>query len=160
MPSMRAVLDASAILEGYEPSPASDYVVPSSVVEEVSKGRAGQRMDLLLSAGLVVQDPSDDSRHQVLFNARMMGEDSRLSRADVDVLALAMDTGYPAISDDYSIQNVAPSVGVDAVPFKQGGIEEIWRWGIRCPGCRQWFNEAKGPECPVCGTELRTARRR
>jgi rRNA maturation endonuclease Nob1 len=32
---MRAVLDASAILEGYEPTPPSDYVVPSSVVDEV-----------------------------------------------------------------------------------------------------------------------------
>ncbi|NIP35459.1 MAG: hypothetical protein GWN18_10930, partial [Thermoplasmata archaeon] len=51
---MRAVLDASAILEGYDPSPPGDFVVPSSVVEEVSKGRAGDRMDLLLSAGLVV----------------------------------------------------------------------------------------------------------
>ena len=157
---MRAVLDASAILEGYEPSPPSDYAVPSSVVEEVSKGRAGDRMDLLLSAGLVVRDPTDDSRHQVLFNARMMGEDARLSQADVNVLALAMNTGAPAVTDDYSIQNVAASVGVDTVPFKQGGIEEIWRWGIRCPGCRRWFEEAKDPECPVCGTELRTARRR
>ncbi len=157
---MRAVLDASAILEGYDPSPPGDFVVPSSVVEEVSKGRAGDRMDLLISAGLVVRDPSAANREEVLWSARMMGEDRRLSAADVDVLALAMDLGAPAISDDYSIQNVAPSVGVDTVPFKQGGIEEIWRWGIRCPGCRQWFEEAKGPECPVCGTALRTARRR
>ncbi|MCK4969446.1 MAG: hypothetical protein KAS77_02925 [Thermoplasmata archaeon] len=157
---MRAVLDASAILEGYEPTPPSDFVVPSSVVDEVSKGRAGQRMDNLLSAGLEVRDPSDDSRSQVEFNAKMMGEDTRLSRADKDVLALAMDIGAPAISDDYSIQNVAASVGVDTIPFKQDGIEEIWRWGIRCPGCYRWFEEAKAAECPVCGTELRTARRR
>ena len=157
---MRAVLDASAILEGYEPTPTSDFVVPSSVVDEVSKGRAGQRMDNLLSAGLEVRDPSDDSRSQVEFNAKMMGEDTRLSRADKDVLALAMDIGVPAISDDYSIQNVAASVGVDTIPFKQDGIEEIWRWGIRCPGCYRWFKEAKAAECPVCGTELRTARRR
>jgi UPF0271 protein len=157
---MRAVLDTSAILEGYEPVPPSDFVVPSAVVDEVSKGRAGRRMDNLLSAGLVVRDPTDDSREQVMFNAKMMGEDARLSRADMDVLALAMDIKIPAISDDYSIQNVAASVGVDTVPFKERGIEEIWRWGIRCPGCHRWFEEAKGSECPVCGTELRTARRR
>ena len=99
---MRAVLDASAILEGYEPSPPSDFVVPASVVDEVAKGRAGDRMDLLLSAGLVVRDPSEDNRQQVLFNARMMGEDSRLSKADVDVLALALDMGCPAISVPYT----------------------------------------------------------
>jgi rRNA maturation endonuclease Nob1 len=158
---MRAVLDASAILEGFEPTPASDYVVPSSVVEEVSKGRAGKRMENLLSAGLVVRDPTDDSRSRVNRSAKMMGEDARLSRADKDVLALAMDLGVPAITDDYSIQNVAPSVGVETVPFKQSGIEEVWRWGVRCPGCYRWFEEAKkGSECPVCGTELRTARRR
>jgi UPF0271 protein len=157
---MRAVLDASAILEGYEPTPPSDFVVPSSVVDEVSKGRAGKRMDLLISAGLEVRDPSHDSRSQVMFKAKMMGEDSRLSQADIDVLALAMDLKAPAISDDYSIQNVATMVGVDIVPFKQKGIKEVWRWGVRCPGCHRWFDEAKGAECPVCGTELRTSRRR
>ncbi len=157
---MRAVLDASAILEGYEPTPPSEFIVPSSVVDEVAKGRAGDRMDNLLSAGLVVRDPTDDSRSQVEWSARIMGEEVRLSRADKDVLALALDAGVPAVTDDYSIQNVAASVGVDTVPFKQAGIGEIWRWGIRCPGCYRWFEEAKGPECPVCGTELRTARRR
>jgi UPF0271 protein len=160
LPTMRAVLDASAILEGYEPSPPDDYIVPTSVVDEIAKGRAGRRMETLVAAGLNVREPSESNRSEVEFNAKMMGEDTRLSRADIDVLALAMDTGVPAISDDYSVQNVATSVGVDTLPFKQRGIEEIWRWGIRCPGCHRWFKEAKVPECPVCGTELRTARRR
>jgi UPF0271 protein len=156
---VRAVLDASAILEGYEPNPPTDYLVPSSVVEEVAKGRAGRRMDALLSAGLVVRDPGEDSRSRVRSQALEMGEGTRLSRADVDVLALALETGVPAVSDDYSIQNVAACLGVDTVPFKERGIDEVWRWGVRCPGCHRWFEEASGPECPVCGTPLRTARR-
>ncbi len=155
---MRAVLDASAVLEGFEPNPPSDYAVPSAVVDEVSRGRAGRRMDLLLSAGLVVREPSDASRQRVERDARMMGEDTRLSRADMEVLALAMDLGAPAVTDDYSVQNLAACLGVETVPFKQRGIAEVWRWGIRCPGCHRWFEEAEGSECPVCGTALRTSR--
>ena len=157
---MRAVLDASAVLEGFDPVPPSDYAVPPSVVEEVSKGRAGRRMEALLAAGLEVREPREETVAKVEAQARLLGEEGRLSRADMEVLALALEAGVPAVTDDYSVQNVAACLGVDAQGFKQGGIEEIWRWGIRCPGCNRWFEEAKGDECPVCGTRLRTAVRR
>jgi rRNA maturation endonuclease Nob1 len=154
---MRAVLDASAILEGFEPSPPSEFAVPPAVVEEVSKGRAGHRMETLLAAGLVVREPRAETVAKVEGQARLVGEEARLSHADLQVLALALEAGVPAVTDDYSVQNVGACLGVDTIAFKQRGIEEIWRWGIRCPGCFRWFEEAETAECPVCGTELRTA---
>lgn len=156
---VRAVLDSSAVLEGFDPVPPDEFAVPPSVVEEVSKGRAGRRMRALVDAGLVVAEPEGEALMKVMDAVKALGEQQRLSAPDIDVLALAMSLGVPCVTDDYSIQNVAAFVGVDTMPFKQEGIEEIWRWGVRCPGCRGWFDEAKGSECPVCGTELRTARR-
>lgn len=158
--TVRAVLDASAILEGFEPVPPDEFVVPPSVVEEISKGRAGWRMQALVEAGLAVIEPEKDAHARVMEAVKELGEQQRLSAPDIDVIALSMSLGVPCVTDDYSIQNVATSVGVDTIPFKQGGIEEIWHWGIRCPGCHRWYDKAKGSECPVCGTELRTARRR
>ncbi len=157
---VRAVLDSSAVLEGFDPVPPDEFAVPPSVVEEVSKGRAGRRMRALVDAGLAVIEPDGEARSRVMEAVKELGEQKRLSAPDIDVLALAMSLGVPCVTDDYSIQNVAAFVGVDTMAFKQEGIEEIWRWGVRCPGCHRWYDKAKGSECPVCGTELRTARRR
>jgi len=157
---VRAVLDASAILEGFEPVPPDEFAVPPSVVEEISKGRAGRRMQAMVDAGLAVMAPGEAARELVTTQARTMGEEGRLSRTDVDVLALSLELGLPCVTDDYSLQNVAARMGVETRPFKERGIKEVWHWGIRCPGCHRWYDKTKGSECPVCGTELRTARRR
>ena len=156
---VRAVLDSSAVLEGFDPVPPEEYAVPPSVVDEVSKGRAGRRMQALVDAGLSVMRPDEAAISRVMEAVTEMGEGERLSAPDVDVLSLALSLGVPCVTDDYSIQNVAAILGVETVPFKQEGIEEVWRWGVRCPGCRRWSDQAKGTPCPVCGTELRTARR-
>jgi len=158
---MRAVVDSSAILGGFEPAPPSEFAVPPTVVDEVARGREGRRMQELLAAGLEVREPSLASLERVRAAASALGESGRLSPADVDVLALALDLAIPCLSDDYSIQNVASRAGVEVRPFREGGIREVWTWGVRCPGCRRWTPEGRpGGECPVCGSQLRSARRR
>ena len=160
---MRAVIDASAFLGGFEPVPPGDFAVPPSVVDEVARGRAGRRMQELLAAGLAMMEPTPGSIACVGRAAEELGEGARLSPTDVDVLALALDLGVPCLTDDYSVQNVAARLGVEARPFREGGIREVWQWGVRCPGCRRRFKEGEaeaGKPCPVCGTELRTSRKR
>ena len=95
--------------------------------------------------------------------AEALGEGGRLSEADMDLLALAMDLEVPCLTDDYSIQNVAALLGIEALPFREAGIKDVWTWGLRCSGCRRTFEaeEARaGDPCPVCGAPLRTAPRR
>ena len=158
---MRAVVDSSAILGGFHPAPPTEFAVPPAVVDEVARGREGRRMQELLAAGLQVMAPSLTSLDRVRSAAAGLGETGRLSRVDVEVLALAIDLCVPCLSDDYSIQNVAARAGVEVRPFREGGIREVWTWGVRCSGCRRWFPEGRaGGECPVCGSELRSARRR
>ncbi len=160
---MRAVIDASAFLGGFEPVPPAEFAVPPSVVDEVARGRPGRRMQELLAAGLAMMEPTPGAVARAEAAAEGLGEGSRLSPADVDVLALALDLGVPCLTDDYSVQNVASRLGVVARPFREGGIKEVWTWGVRCPGCRRRFRDGEaeaGRPCPVCGTELRTSRRR
>ncbi len=157
---VRAVLDASAILEGFEPVPPDEFVVPPSVVEEISKGRAGRRMRTMVDAGLAVKAPGEAARELVTAQARTMGEEDRLSGTDVDVLALSLELGLPCVTDDYSLQNVAARLGVEARPFKESGIKEVWEWQYRCTGCGRTFEEDVGAECPVCGRPLRSTPRR
>ncbi len=159
---MRAVLDTSAILEGFDPLPPSEFVVPPAVVDEVSMGKAGERMRNLVEAGLVIILPQLDAIEEVMAMARELGEDSRLSPPDVEVLALALELDLPCVTDDYSLQNVAARLGVEALPFKERGIREVWTWAVRCTGCGRWLEEEEDPKgvCPVCGSGLRTSRRR
>jgi UPF0271 protein len=158
---MQAVLDSSAILEGFVPVPPADFAVPPLVVEEVSRGRAGRRMQGLVAAGLIVREPDEEARQRVQDEASRMGEGGRLSQTDMDVLALALELGLPCLTDDYSVQNVAARLGVPVRPFKERGIREVWEWGLRCPGCGRWAEEGEeeGGECPVCATPMRPARR-
>lgn len=155
------MLDTSAILEGFDPLPPAEFFVPPSVVDEVAKGRAGERMQNLVEAGLNIVPPSIDAIEDVLEHARGLGEDARLSAPDVEVLALAKELGLPCITDDYSVQNVAASMGIEALPFKERGIREVWAWAVRCTGCGRWLEEGEDPDgvCPLCGSTLRTARR-
>jgi len=44
---VRAVLDTSALLEGFDPVPPEEYAVPPAVVGEIMKGRAAARMQTL-----------------------------------------------------------------------------------------------------------------
>ena len=161
--SVQAVVDSSAILGGFHPAPPSEFAVPPAVVDEVARGREGRRMQELLAAGLQVLSPTPGAVERVRQVSRGLGESGRLSQVDVEVLALALDLDVPCLSDDYSIQNVAARAGVEVRPFREGGIKQVWTWGVRCPGCNRRFNddEAKaGQPCPVCGTELRSSRRR
>jgi rRNA maturation endonuclease Nob1 len=123
---VRAVLDTSAILEGFEPMPPAEFVVPPAVVDEVSKGRAGERMRTLVEAGLLIIPPSIDAIEEVISHERELGEDNRLSMQDVEVIALAMELGIPCVTDDYSVQNVSQGLGVEALPFKQEAIRQVW----------------------------------
>jgi UPF0271 protein len=157
---VRAVLDSSAVLEGFDPVPPDEFAVPPSVVEEVSKGRAGRRMRALVDAGLAVIEPDGEARSRVMEAVKELGEQQRLSAPDIDVLALSMSLGVPCVTDDYSIQNVMAHLGLEAVPFRERGIKEVWRWTTRCPACGRTFDEDVGPDCPVCGNPLRTAPRR
>ena len=155
-------MDTSAILEGFEPIPPGEFAVPPAVVDEVGKGRASMRMRTLVEAGLVIIPPSDDAIQEVMAHARELGEDARLSPQDVEVLALAKELGLPCVTDDYSVQNVSVGLGIETLPFKQQGIREVWTWGVRCTGCGKWQAEGEDPDgtCPICGSALRTARRR
>jgi UPF0271 protein len=73
----------------------------------------------------------------------------------MEVLALALDTGLPIMTDDYSIQNMATHMGLSVEPVSEKGITEERRWTYRCKGCRRTFDKNMD-ECPICGSEVRS----
>jgi len=157
------IIDTSAILSGKPLHfPHAKMVTTPKVSDEVTPGGRDYRtFELLQEKGLEIHLPSQESLRVVKTTAQQTGDDHRLSDADVEILALALDyTNEPEaeallLTDDYSIQNVAAHLHLRFEGFSQKGITKRFKWVSRCPGCGKYFNK-KTESCPICGTATRT----
>lgn len=154
---MSYVLDTSAILSRRFNFTSRDIIIPESVINEIRKGRLRDTISSLEGA-LNVLSPSKKSVETVAEASRKSGDLEALSSTDVDVVALAYETGSIIITDDYAIQNVASHLGVE---YQGANISEIANeviWKFRCTGCRKIFSSPV-ESCPVCGHEVVRTRR-
>lgn len=152
---MKHILDTSALFS-MQDLPPEPHTTPGVIAELKKYDDPRVRYwDELLT----VSAPSTASLEEVRNAARGTGDDARLSPVDVEVIALARDLQGILLTDDYSIQNVARVMGVSYRPVGLKGIKEVVIWKYRCRGCgRTW--ETNYPDCPVCGTALRSVRSR
>jgi len=153
------IIDTSAILSG-KPIRFDNVsiVTTPAVSDELSPGgRDFRTFELLKETGLAIRTPSKEAINRVKKTAQETGDDRRLSFADVEVVALAIDIDKEAdneatiLTDDYSIQNVASTLQIKFLGFSQKGITKKFKWVSRCPGCKKQFNEIT-KICPICGT--------
>ena len=153
---MVLVLDSSALFS-MENLPEEDSVCPSGVVRELRKYK-DHRLDLWGDL-LRVSDCTKASEKKVMEAASRTGDDGRLSPVDITVIALALDVGGTVLSDDFSIQNTCASMGIPYRAVGTKGIKKVEKWNYRCTGCGKWFKDSM-PECPICGSPLRSHRKR
>jgi endoribonuclease Nob1 len=158
------IIDTSAILSG-KPITIHDAALVTSpgVSQELNPGGRDFRIfELLKETGLTIHAPSKEAIQSVRATSQETGDDRRLSTADIEIVALALDINkkrdHEAIilSDDYSIQNVASTLGLQFQGFLQKQITKKFKWVSRCPGCGKQFNEIK-KICPICGTETKNS---
>jgi UPF0271 protein len=152
------VLDTSAFIYGIAPGGEMETV--PAVYAEVKDDRSRLKLELL--DGLKVVEPEDRCVARVADAARESGDDMRISKADGDLLALALqeqEAGKDVVvmTDDYAVQNVARRLGVRTAALRQKKTRSSVAWEKRCTGCGRAF--ADGEECPVCGSPLRMRKR-
>ena len=158
------VIDTSAILSGKSlHGQQLTLVTTPGVSDEFSPGGRDYRtFELLKELGLAIQTPSPESVAFVKNTAQRTGDDRRLSTADIEVIAVALDINkkpnHEAIilSDDYSIQNVASTLKINFQAILQKGITKKFKWVSRCPGCGKQFHETQ-KICPICGTATKSS---
>jgi len=153
------VLDTSVLYYGKDLPPDRELVISPGVAKELSREGMGERLELLMATRVRVSSPSRRSLDKVRAAAEKTGDSRRLSEVDVELLALAHELDYELLTDDYSIQNVARTMGIDARGLDQKGIRQVYEWDSKCRGCGKILpSEVK--ECPVCGSETRAHRKR
>jgi len=153
---VKLVLDTSALFAMQDLPPGEVHITPGVVAELRKYKDARMRFwEELVS----VTSPTAASLGKVREAAKGTGDDARLSPTDLEVLALAVDLKATLYTDDYSIQNLARMLGVEYRGIGMKGIKEVVKWKYRCTGCRKVWDE-NYPDCPVCGSKLRSVRSR
>jgi UPF0271 protein len=152
------VLDTSAFIYGIAPGGEMETV--PAVYAEVKDDRSRLKLEVL--EGLKIVEPDGSFVAKVADAARESGDNMRISKADGDLLALAIqekEAGKDVVvmTDDYAVQNVARRLGVRTAALRQKKTRNSVAWEKRCTGCGRTF--AEGEECPVCGSPLRLKKR-
>ncbi|MGA9141411.1 MAG: NOB1 family endonuclease [Methanocella sp.] len=157
------VLDTSAFIYGM--MPGGDMETVPAVYGEVKDERSRIRLELM--EGLKVIEP--DARYVGLVSesAGKTGDNMRISKADGDLLALALQEkeagkDVALLTDDYAVQNVARGLGIRVIALRQKKSRSRVAWEKQCTGCHRTFADGDSPDgdtCPVCGSPLRMRKR-
>jgi len=134
-----------------------DVTIPPGVMDELK--RYDDPRVTYWESLIKITHPSKASTEEVQRVARGTGDIGRLSPVDISVLAVAKDVSGVILTDDYSIQNVARLMGLEYKAVGAKGIKKVIRWDYRCIGCGKRFKEDL-KECPICGSGLKSVKRR
>lgn len=162
------VVDTSALMARVQyAAPDVELATTPLLLDEMHKHGLEETVETLMGARKMrVLTPTQVSLKAVTAAAKRLGDLKYLSEPDKQLLALALDLidqGYRAVvvTDDYSIQNVAQQLSLDALGVRQAGIRDVIEWETYCSACRRRFPRgAKGDMCPVCGTPMKRRARR
>lgn len=159
------ILDSVAFILGFTQVSEGVAITSSKILEEARYGGAEYRALASREGRMIeVMDPKPEYVERVRRAASEMGEE-RLSEADLSVIALALqlkDEGWSTciITSDYSVQNMASKLKIEAKPILHEGIREVISWETYCGVCK-WVGEGKpGDHCPRCGHALKRRPRR
>jgi endoribonuclease Nob1 len=148
------VLDASGINRSAMDYSSGGFLIPRPVYLELSSEGARTAIDAALGRGDVrLVDADDEHLKKASIAAQETGDIFRLSKADLDVLAVACRHGASILSDDYAIQNTAAKMGINVVSVTQEGIRKQIKWVWACGGCGRSMEGAG--VCAVCGHKAR-----
>ncbi|HJM79252.1 MAG TPA: PIN domain-containing protein [Nitrosopumilus sp.] len=149
------ILDASAFYAGVPFRSSEDCYTTSLVYDEIQHIKKSQDVlgTLIETNRLKIREPDKQSTQAAIKAAKETGDFPQLSKQDVSIIALGLETKGQIITDDFAISNVAKNMGLDIAPIMTKGIKDVGKWIHYCPGCKTSFKGGK--ECSNCGTALK-----
>ena len=149
------ILDASAFYAGVPFRTSNDYYTTTLVYDEIKhiKKNHDALGTLLETNRLKIREPDQKLIRAAIQAAKNTGDYPQLSKQDMSIIALCIETQGEIITDDFAISNVAKNIGLKISPIMTKGIKDVGKWIHYCPGCRT--NHPNGVECPICATPLK-----
>ena len=157
------VLDSSAFMFGFSFSSSSVAYTTEEVIHEVGRNRfLRTKIDIYVLQGtLKIMSPPSEYLSKISLATADSSDLKALSRTDLSIIALAlylkenMNEELTLITDDYSLQNIAYTLGIKFKSMAVKGITQKINWMVYCPACGKVFKDSKISICPICGHELR-----
>ncbi len=151
------ILDTSALL--YLPlskGKGERHITTYSVIKEIYKDEIKKAViDAYIQTNILkVVKPKKKYIVEALRKAREIGE-HRLSKADVEVLALAIQLrgeGAIVFTDDYAIQNILHINNIPYLPVRRQ-IKRKLKWTYQCEACGETYN-SETEICEKCGSKV------
>ncbi len=146
------ILDASAIISGVEAE--GEAVTTPDIAKEIKEENLRLKLELAIKEGrLKILTPGEESLEKVKRASEATGDSALLSRADMELLALALELGKGSIvvTDDYAVQNLAEVLGLKYLGIKEKGIEKVFIWRKVCKSCGREYPIDYTATCEVCG---------
>ena len=149
------ILDASAFYAGVPFRSSEDYYTTSLVYDEIQHIKKNHdALGILLETNrLKIREPDGQSTQAAIKAAKNTGDFPQLSKQDISIIALGIETKGQIITDDFAISNVAKNIGLNIAPIMTKGIKDVGKWIHYCPGCKASYQNGK--ECSICGTALK-----
>ncbi|MBC7090432.1 MAG: hypothetical protein H5T50_00745 [Nitrososphaeria archaeon] len=156
------VLDATAFIFGFLPAKSFQLYTTDDVVKEAVKNKFSKlKIDTLISQGVIkVISPPKRYILEVEKKAFSLSE-LKLSKADKSIIALSLylrdeeRDQVVIVTDDYSLQNVASTLGIKFKSLTVKGITKKIEWILYCPACGKSVKETKESFCPICGHKMK-----
>ncbi len=153
------IIDSTAIMHFFPNdkfvNEDSYLVIPDILRSEIKSFQAKAVLEVMAAdKRLTYTSPSEHSLNIVKEKAKSSGDISSLSKADIHIIATALDfPGSHVISDDNAVQNLCSFLGIKVETFFfKIKTRRVYFW--KCIGCSSTFKE-KIDLCPECGNKLK-----
>ncbi len=161
------LIDSAVILNDiqFAFSPSEKYLTTSKVIAEIKDFRSRAVVDNAFQQNLLkIEEPSPNTIEKIRKKAKDIG--MKLSKADISLIALAFEyknkkEKIKVITDDYSVQNMLPSLGIPFSSVIRGEIKEEIEFEKICTGCGKKYKGSYVEDiCDICGSRLKRVRKK
>ena len=149
------ILDASAFYAGVPFRSSEECYTTPLVYDEIQHIKKNHDVlgTLLETNRLKIREPDEQHTQDAIKAAKETGDFPQLSKQDISIIALGIETKGQIITDDFAISNVGKNLGLNIAPIMTKGIKDVGKWIHYCPGCKASYQGGK--ECSICGTALK-----
>lgn len=108
---------------------------------------------LKLNERIMILEPSEESLKMIRSSITQIGE-TRLSDADISIIALAKEFNIPLVTDDFAVCNLAKTLSIELLNLGTKGIKDSRKWIKFCKSCGKGYPPTQ-TVCSLCGNKLR-----
>lgn len=148
-------LDATAFYQGFHLHSNNTCITTGLVFEEIShiQEKFSVLESLISNKRIVILEPDEKTIEMINSIITQIGE-TRLSKADISIIALAKESNATLVTDDFAICNLAKTLGIELLNLGTKGIKDTRKWIKFCKSCGKGYPPTQ-KVCSLCGNKLR-----